>query len=102
MAEFIIAYHGGGAPESPEAAAEQRDKWQAWLEGLGDAVVNAGTPLKGSRMITSLGVGADGGPNPLTGFSIVKAGSMDEALNMAKICPFLSMGTIEVAEILEM
>ena len=38
----------------------------------------------------------------MTGFSVVKADSMDAALEMAKGCPFLDIGTLEVAEMKEM
>ncbi len=38
----------------------------------------------------------------MMGFSVVKADSMDAALEMAKGCPFLEMGTVEVAEMMEM
>ena len=78
------------------------EKWQAWVDGLGDAVVNPGTPLGKSRIVSSDGVSDDGGPNSLTGYSIVKADTMDAALEMAKACPFLDIGTIEVAEVMEM
>ena len=78
-------------------------KWKAWVEDLGDAVVNPGTPLDKSKTVSSSGVTDDGGPNPLSGFSMVKAGSMDAALEMAKACPFLETGgTLEVAEVMEM
>ncbi len=78
-------------------------KWKAWVGGLGDAVVNPGTPLGKPKIVSSSGVSDDGGSNPLTGFSIVKADSMDAALEMAKECPFLEVGgTIEVAEVMEM
>ncbi len=78
-------------------------KWKAWVGGLGDAVVNPGTPLGKSRIVSSDGVSDDGGSNPLSGFSIVKADSMDAALEIAKGCPFLGIGgTIEVAEVMEM
>ena len=102
MSEYIIAYHGGRTPESPEEGARQRAKWQAWVEGLGDAVVNPGTPLGQSRIVSSAGVSDNGGPDSLTGFSIVIADGMDAALEMAKACPFLDIGTIEVAEVMEM
>ena len=102
MPNFVFAYHGGKKPESPEEGAELKAKWSAWLEGLGDAVVNPGTPLGMSKTVSSGGVSDDGGSNPLSGFSIVNAGSMDAALEMAKACPFLEMGTIEVAEAMEM
>jgi hypothetical protein len=102
MPNYIIAYHGGKKPESPEEGGKQMEKWQAWVDGLGDAVVNPGTPLGKSRIVSSDGVSDDGGPNSLTGYSIVKADSMDAALEMAKACPFLDIGTIEVAEVMEM
>ena len=102
MSNYIIAYHGGKKPDTPSEGAKQMARWQAWLGDLGDAVVNPGTPLGKSRIVSSDGVSDDGGPNPLTGFSIVKADSMDAALEMAKECPFLEIGTIEVAEVMKM
>ncbi len=102
MSNYIIAYHGGKEPESPEEGARQMERWQAWVAGLGDAVVNPGTPLGKFKTVTSGGVSDDSGPDPLTGFSIVKADSIDAALEMAKACPFLEMGTIKVAEVMEM
>jgi len=102
MSNYIIAYHGGTEPESPEEGARQMERWQAWVAGLGDAVVNPGTPLGKFKTVTSGGVSDDGGPDPLTGFSVVKADSIDVALEMAKACPFLEMGTIKVAEVMEM
>ncbi len=103
MPNYIIAYHGGEKPESPEEGAKHMAKWKAWVGGLGDAVVNPGTPLGKPKTVSSGGVSDDGGSNPLLGFSIVKADSMDAALEMAKECPFLEGGgTIEVAEVMEM
>ncbi len=103
MSNYIFAYHGGKEPESPEEGAKHMAKWKAWVGGLGDAVVNPGTPLGKSKTVSSGGVSDDGGSNPLLGFSIVKADSMDAALEMAKGCPTLEIhGTIEVAEVMEM
>ena len=102
MPDFIIAYHGGKKPESPEEGAKDMAKWKAWIDGLGDVVVNPGTPLGKSKIVSSAGVSDDGGSNSLTGFSIVKADSMDAALEMAKECPFLDIGTLEVAEVMKM
>ena len=103
MSEYIFAYHGGKKPESPEAGAALMAKWHTWIDGLGDAMVNPGTPVGMSKTVSSAGVTDDGGPNPLSGFSVVKADSMDAALEMAKSCPTLELdGTIEVAEMMEM
>ena len=53
MSEYFIAYRGGNKPESPEAGAEQMANWKAWAEGLGDALVNPGTPLGKSSFVSS-------------------------------------------------
>ncbi len=102
MSKYILAYHGGKKPESPEEGDKHMAKWKAWIDGLGDAVVNPGTSLGMSKTVSSGGVSDDGGSNPLSGFSIVEADSMDAALEMAKACPFLEFGTIEVAEVKQM
>jgi hypothetical protein len=103
MADYILAYHGGNKPESAEQGAEMMAKWKAWIAGLGDAVVNPGTPLGMSRIVSAGGVSDDGGSNPMSGFSVVTAETMDVALEMARSCPTLELGgTIEVAEMMEM
>ncbi len=102
MPEYIIAYHGGKEPESPEEGAKGMEKWQAWMGGLGEAIVNPGTPMGSNKTVTSDGVSDEDGPNRLTGYTIVKADNIDAALEMAKTCPFLEMGTLEVAELMQM
>jgi hypothetical protein len=102
MSNYVYAYHGGKMPESPEEGAKHMAKWEAWAGGLGDTMVNPGSPLGMSKTVSSGGVSDDGGSNPLSGFSIVKADSMDAALEMTKGCPHLEHGTIEVAEVMVM
>ncbi len=46
MPDYIIAYHGAKKPESPEEDAKHMAKFQGGVGGLGDAVVNPGTPLE--------------------------------------------------------
>ncbi len=103
MSNYIIAYHGGNKPQNPEEGAKHMAKWKAWVDGLGAAAVNPGTPLGKSRIVSATGVSDDGGSNAMSGFSIVEAESMDAALGIAKECPFLETGgTLEVAEIMKM
>ncbi len=102
MSNYIIAYHGGKKPEGPEEGAAQMAKWKAWIDDLGDAVVNPGTPLGKSMFLTADGLSDGAELTPLTGFSVVKADSVEAALEMATLCPFLEIGTLEVAEMMEM
>ena len=102
MSKFIYAYHGGKMPESPEEVAKLMARWNAWVEDLGDAFVDPGNPVGMSKTVSSSGVADNGGANPLSGFSIVEADSIDAAVEMAKGSPHLDHGTIEVAEIKKM
>ncbi len=102
MANYVFAYHGGKMPESPEEGAKFMARWKAWVDGLGDASVNRGSPLGKSKTVSSGSVSDGGGSNPLSGYSVVNADSMDAAVKMAKGCPHLDNGTIEVAEVMEM
>lgn len=102
MPQFVFAYHGGKKPESPEASAALMAKWTAWLNGLGTAVINPGNPVGKSKTVSAESVVDNGGPNPLSGFSVVEAKDIAGAIEMAKSCPHLELGTIEVAEMMSM
>jgi len=101
MSNYIFAYHGGKDPESPEEAAKHMEKWNAWMDSLGDVFANPGTPLKSSITLSSGGILDVNSDSQLSGFSILTADNMDAALEIAKGCPFLELGNIEVAEIFE-
>ena len=65
MPNYILAYHSNGnMPKSPEEGAAHMERYKAWLEGMGEAVVNPGTPLKDSKTVSADGVEDGGGPNP--------------------------------------
>ncbi|MFT4578532.1 MAG: hypothetical protein ACI9UO_001354 [Nitrospinales bacterium] len=103
MANFMIAYYGGNQSSSKEEGMAQMDKWKAWVEGLGDKVVNPGTPLIGTKTITSSDVQDEKDPNAMKGFAVVKADSMEVAIEIAKSDPFLANGgTIRVSQMMEM
>ena len=103
MAEFIFAFHGGSMPETPEEGAKVMAAWQSWMEGLGENIVNPGNPVGMSKTVSASGVADDGGSNPLSGFTIVKADQIEDACKMASGCPIIDAGgSVEVAPIVEM
>lgn len=97
MAEFIIIYHGGGQPASKEEGEAGKARWMAWMQDLGDDIVNFGTPFKGATMVAQDGSTRKGG---LSGYSVVRADDMAAAMEIAKACPHLEMGEVEVAELM--
>lgn len=102
MAKFAIFYLGGNKEMSPEEGKAHRQGWQDWLSGLGEAVVSPGNPMMGNKTVTGAGVADTDGAMRITGYTVVEAADMDAALAMAKGCPFLDMGTLEVAEMMSM
>ena len=103
MANFMIAYYGGNQPGSKEEGMARMGKWKAWVEGLGEAIVNPGTPLPVSKMVTSSNVEDDSDPNSMKGFAVVNAENIEAAVEIAKSDPFLENGgTIRVSQMMEM
>src|SRR5215475_7007476 len=102
MSNYVFAYYGEPQVASPEEGAKYKEKWQAWVGGLGEALVNPGIPFGTPKKVSARGITDNGGPNRLSGFSIVKADNLEEALDMAKGCPHLEHGSIDVAEAMDM
>lgn len=98
MKNFVLVYKGGGIPTTEEEQNAVMAAWGAWFGSLGDAVVDMGTPFAGSKS-----VGSNGSPSDLTGYSIVSAGSLDDAVGLAGSCPIIDGGGgVEVYETLQM
>ena len=104
MAKYLFVYHGGKMPETEEEGQRVMQAWGEWLGGMGESVVDGGNPVGMSSTVNSDGsVASDGGSNPASGYSLISANSLDEALNKAKGCPILEAGgSVEVAEAIEM
>ena len=105
MAKYLFVYHGGGDnPESDEEVAAILDAWGNWFGTMGAAVIDGGNPVGQSYTVSPGGSVADnGGANPATGYSLIEASSLDDALAKAKGCPILEAdGTVEVAEAIDM
>jgi hypothetical protein len=104
MAKYLLAYHGGGMPEDPEEVARVMEAWGVWYTSLGAAVLDPGNPIGGAMRIAPDGsVSAGGGADPISGYTLIEADSMEAAVAAAQRNPLLaSGGSIEVAETFEM
>ena len=103
MPNYLLAYHGGKMPDSQEAVAKVMAAWEKWMKTLGPALIDGGNPVGKASTIDSRGkVTAGAGANPVSGYSIIKANSLDAALKLAQDCPVLQGGaSIEVCETFE-
>ncbi|HET8590406.1 MAG TPA: hypothetical protein VFM01_12305 [Nakamurella sp.] len=95
MKEFMLLYRLPADHVNDEA---DEAAWNAWLTGLGDALLDVGRPITDSATI--------GGAGPalrLAGFSTIAAADLRDAQRMAVGCPAMTGGgTVEVGALVPM
>lgn len=96
MPQYIMTYHGGSQPATPEEGKAHMDRYMAWMGTL-DAVVGQ-QPLKGTETLGSKEI------TPMMGYSIINAPDMDAARKIANACPFLEMdnSAMQLSELIVM
>jgi hypothetical protein len=94
MANYLLLYRGGSMPETEAEQKTVMKEWESWFSKLGGAVVDGGNPFTPSaKTINKEGKISDGSGGPMpSGYSILKADSLDDAVKMAKDCPVLKGG----------
>ena len=98
MANFVLIFHGGSMPEGEAEGAAVMAAWTAWFTKLGSAVVDQGNPISNHRTIAPDGSVSEPASD-VSGYSIISADSLEEAVALAKGCPVLVGGaSLEVAE----
>ena len=98
--DYLLLYSGGSMPESDEEQATVMKAWDAWMHDLGTALKDGGNPFAPGAAKT---ISADGavrdGAGSASGYSVITADSLDDAVTKSKGCPVLQGGaTIEVYE----
>jgi hypothetical protein len=98
MANFVLLYHGGSMPETPEEGQKIMQAWTDWFGTLGAAVIDGGNPASRTKTIAADGSISDDPAGP-SGYSVISADSIDAAVELAKGCPVRQGGaSIQVVE----
>lgn len=94
MANYVLLYSGGSMPETKAEQAAVMQAWGAWYGRLGSAVVDRGNPFTSqAKRIARDGTVSDGQTGTTaSGYSIIKADSLDAAVEMSRGCPVLQGG----------
>lgn len=94
MTNFVLLYSGGSMPATEAEQQVVLKAWEGWAGKLGDAVVSLGDPFTPmAKTIAPDGKVSDGPVGTMaSGYSIIKADSLDAAVAMAKGCPVLQGG----------
>lgn len=101
MPDFLFVYHGGKKPETPEEIDASMAAWGKWIADNASAWVDPGQPVGLSKTVSNTGIADDGGTNPTTGYTILRAETIEDACKVAAANPMVmdGSGTVEVAEI---
>jgi hypothetical protein len=114
MNEYLFLFRGGDAKnlqQSPEKWQSHMQKWMQWMGGLtqqgkfiGAQPLNqSGKQVTGNKKVVTDGPFMEG-KEMVAGYLMCKAGSYDEAVEIAKGCPILEFddGIVEVRQIDEL
>lgn len=86
MKKFVFLSYGYETP-TPEI----KKAWGKWFESIGDKIVDGGSPLGSGREITHDGTNdLPLGLDSLTGYTIINAENIDEAVKIAEACPIIT------------
>lgn len=103
MKKFVLFYYGVPKFSTPDEALAGKKRWEAWAESLGSALVETGVPVGATRTVTRDGAKDSAAEVPLIGYTVVQANSIEDAIAMAKQCPFVEDGgRMDVAEAMPM
>src|SRR3990170_326538 len=93
MSRFIMIYKGDATDPADMTEADRAGvmaKWGAWMEKVGPALADVGTPF--GPGVSVVDDGSTGKPVSLSGYSIVEAQDLSAAAALADGHPYLSEG----------
>lgn len=102
MNKFILAYFPTKKPASPEEGKAAMQRWKQWIEEKSPHIINPGTPIGPTTIVSSEGSSPNNTTTKLQGFTTIQAKSLEEAIEIAESCPFTEMGNIHVGKIMKM
>lgn len=104
MAKYIYLYRGPAPDLTPAQGAERMAAFGAWMNNLGTALVDAGSPFGTRTSIRDDGTEETAGE--LIGYTIVEADDLATAKELTRGLPFLSGHdgecAVEIFELLPM
>jgi hypothetical protein len=95
MPRFLMLYTGP-RPQNPT-----HEGWPDWFEAIGDALVDAGSPLRNGFVLRSDGSTSDPTSPPL-GYGIVEAEDRGRALDLLRDHPLWRSGDDYAIEVFEL
>jgi hypothetical protein len=94
MSKYMLVYTGGSMPQGEAEQKRVLKDWERWYKRVGKSVVDQGNPFTPmAKNISSDGRISDGSSDcKASGYSLIQANSLDDAVAIAKDCPVLKDG----------
>ena len=103
MSKFVIVYLGGNRPPTELEGKQHMDNYLAWIASMGERVISPANPFKDTHVVNADRTVSTGSAIAMSGYTIIEADSIEQALAVAKDCPFLEIGgSLEVSELVAM
>jgi hypothetical protein len=107
---YLFLFRGGMQGGSPEDMQKQMQKWRNWIGELnakgvfvgGEPLERTGKVVRGTKKSVTDGPYSEA-KDVVGGYVIVKAGSIDAAVELSRGCPIFEVdGTVEVRQLASM
>ena len=92
MTNYLLLYFGGGMPKDEAEGKKVMADWAEWMKQCGENLVDAGNPCSNAKLVTKDSV-KDISGDRVTGYSVIKADSMDNAVHAAQMVPLVVDGS---------
>src|SRR5437879_5320685 len=103
VTDYLLLYMGDGKMPEPEEMPAFMDSWAEWMKAVGTALKDPGLPFHpAAKTIVPSGAVSDSSVVS-SGYSVITADSLADAVEMSKSSPVLGTGTsINIFESYEM
>ena len=98
MKKFVFLYNS-----EPNAVPNDSDMdvWMVWFTAISKSIVEMGNPFTDGTLVSAGQASTiPEDKNPISGYTVIKAQDMDEAIAIAKTCP--GQSGLQVYEAIEM
>jgi hypothetical protein len=100
MANFLLTYHGGAMGGTDEEKQKIMAAWGVWMQQCGSNLVDGGNPCSNAMSVSKDGSKEYSGSEKISGYSVIKADNMENAVRAASMVPLVvdGSGSVDVYE----